>query len=95
MSTHIGAMLRELPGALAIATLTAAVTLLLALLLSATLGAESRDRSAATRCYAAQTINMLRSAHPELQRYPPVNTEGLKCARYLMTPIDDGSILAP
>lgn len=92
-------MLAELPGALALALLTAGVTMILVLILSATVGASSRDQAAATRCYAAQSVNMLRDViaqHPEhdrslLDQYPKINTEGLLCAKYLRDPLDEQS----
>lgn len=82
-------MLRELPGALALATLTGVVTLLLVVLLSAIFGGANAQHRTETRCYNALVVGLLREIianAPSLQDsvdladYPPVNIEGLDCS---------------
>ena len=85
----------ELPNALFLAFTTAAVTLLLAVILSAVLGAENQRHREASRCQAALIVNMLRDAYglnpvyePIRTRYPRVNTDGIDCTQYLLDPIE-------
>lgn len=88
MNDRVRAMLAELPGALLLATLTAVVTLLLAIALSTFTGQANRQHQAETRCYNAEVIGMLREVvrnapsltDVDLDRFPPVNTEGLDCS---------------
>ena len=86
-------LLKELPGALTLAALTAMVTLGLALLLSLVTGAENVAHREATRCHAALIVDMLQDAYevnPEYEQiaddYPRVNTAEIDCAQYIEQP---------
>jgi hypothetical protein len=95
--TRLALLLRELPSALGLALLTAAVTLILAILLSTIMGAENVRHREANRCQSALIVSMLRDAYslnpvyePIRDRYPEVNLEGIDCTPYLVEPLDDG-----
>lgn len=82
-------------GSFRIALLTAATTLVLAILLSAVLGAENIRHREATRCHAALIVSMLRDAYavnPAYEQirdvYPAINLEGLDCNAYWTQPFD-------
>ncbi len=83
------------PEAIVLAVLTATTTMILALLLSLALGRDVRDQEAATRCYTAQTVNMIRDImeiakmHELAARYPAINTAGLHCELYTRVPIKE------
>lgn len=91
----------KFPEAMAIAVLTAVTTIVLALVLSVVAGGESRATRAATRCYAAQTHEMIREIIEnapsldglvDMEDYPPVNTEGLECDTYFLVPISEEAL---
>ena len=93
-------ILNELPGAFLLSVLTAVVTLLLAILLSAVLGGENEAHRLATRCYNAEIIDLLREVISEssladkvdLTQYPAVNTEGIDCS-FFEVPISDTEVV--
>lgn len=84
----------ELPNALFLAFTTAAVTLILAVILSSIIGGDNQRHREATRCQAALISDMLRDAYalnpvyePIRDRYPAINTEGIDCHPYLIEPV--------
>ena len=93
---RLAAYVSELPNALFLAFTTAAVTLVLAVILSAVLGGENTAHRIATRCYAAQITNMLHdafrvnAAYDEIRaKYPRVNLEGIDCT-FIEAPFEPG-----
>ena len=85
----------ELPNLLLIAFTTAAVTLILAVLLSVVLGGENVRHREATRCQNALIVNMLRDAYAVNEayesirdNYPEINLDGIDCTPYLVEPLD-------
>lgn len=95
MTPRLRVYLAELPNALLLAVTTAAVTLILAVLLSVVLGGENVRHREANRCQAALIVSMLRDAYrlnpvyePISERYPNVNTQGIDCTPYLVQPLD-------
>lgn len=88
----------ELPYALVLAFTTAAVTLILAVILSAVLGGENVRHREAARCQAALIVSMLRDAYalnevyePIRNSYPEINLEGIDCTTYLREPLEPDS----
>jgi len=77
------ALLAELPGALFLAVLTAVVTLMLAIVLSYTLGSDQRARLEQSRCYAALSNAMLHDLLDErgiTNNYPRISFAGVDCS---------------
>lgn len=90
MRSALRGMLSELPGALLLATLTAVVTMVLLVILSFVLGAETRERAEQQRCYAALSNAMLHDlldAHGIVNDYPRVNPAGVDCS-FIEEPIE-------
>ena len=92
---RLRAYVAELPNALVLAFTTAAVTLILAIILNMVLGGENVRHREASRCQAALIVSMLRDAYAvnpayEVIRddYPEINLEGLDCTPYLVEPLD-------
>lgn len=81
--------MRSVLSALALATLTGVVTLILALTLSFFLGGEQRERAEQSRCYAALSNAMLHELldeHGIANDYPRVDPGGIDCS-FLTEPI--------
>lgn len=98
MRAAIRAYGAELPGALLLATLTAVVTLLLLVVLSALFGGANEEHRLETRCYNAQVVGLLReiienaptlSEAVDLDDFPAVNTEGLDCSFFEEPPEEE------
>ena len=88
MKRRLAGFLAELPGALMLAILTAATTLIMAVLLSAVLGTENAEHRTASRCFAHNTTALLREIVSEsetlsrtidLSLYPPISIDGIDC----------------
>lgn len=101
-SERITLYLKEFPSALVLAVMTAIVTLLLAMVLSAIMGGASRkanaeiiDHSILARCQFAEVIEILKeigeqSDSIDLSQYPQVNTSGIDCTGTLNEPFVPG-----
>ena len=98
LQARVREMMAEIPGMLMLAFTTAAVTLMLAVVLSIVLGGENVRHREANRCQAALIVSMLRDAYAvnpayeEIRdRHPDVNLEGIDCRPYLVEPLDPDS----
>lgn len=92
LRSRLRAYAAELPNALMLAFTTAAVTLMLAVVLSLVLGGENHRHREATRCQAAYIVDIMQeiaeTAEIPLTNNRDINTAGIDCAPYLVEPLD-------
>lgn len=97
MKRRLAGFLAELPGALMLAILTAATTLIMAVLLSAVLGTENAEHRIASRCFAHNTTELIReivqasetlSETIDLSKYPPIDITGIDCESVYAEAVD-------
>ena len=90
--SRLRAYLAELPNALFLGFITAAVTLILAIVLSVLLGGENVAHREASRCQAAYIVEVLEQ-FAEYHGIDPadidrINIEGLDCSEYIYDEFD-------
>lgn len=89
MRRRAAELYRQLPGAFMMALLTAAVTIILAIVISTVVGGDNNQHRLATRCFAHQTTTLIREIveasdtlrdRVDLDAYPPIDITGVDCS---------------